>query len=136
MSDTLYIKMDRCVEVTHKNVTIGDVAKLECKNVSIVNKIKPIKLLSDLPSSKNRYVVSIMEIIKIIDSQCQNVEISNIGETDCIVEFNEPNSEKNGLPIQRWLLFASFCFLVQDLPLCHLTMMFQLTRCLSRSAIK
>ena len=37
MSDTVYIKMDRSVEVTHEKVTIGDIAKIESKNKNIVN---------------------------------------------------------------------------------------------------
>ena len=85
MSDTVYIKMDRSVEVTHEKVTIGDIAKIESKNKNIVNNIKSIKILADKPELGNRYVISIMRIIEIIDEKFQNVDISNIGETDCIV---------------------------------------------------
>ena len=60
MSDTVYIKMDRSVEVTHEKVTIGDIAKIESKNKNIVNNIKPIKILADKPELGNRYVISIM----------------------------------------------------------------------------
>ena len=67
MSDTVYIKMDRSVEVTHEKVTIGDIAKIESKNKNIVNNIKPIKILADKPELGNRYVISIMKIIEIID---------------------------------------------------------------------
>lgn len=55
MSDTVYIKMDRSVEVTHEKVTIGDIAKIESKNKNIVNNIKPIKILADKPELGNRY---------------------------------------------------------------------------------
>lgn len=61
MSDTVYIKMDRSVEVTHEKVTIGDIAKIESKNKNIVNNIKPIKILADKPELGNRYVISIMK---------------------------------------------------------------------------
>ena len=67
MSDTVYIKMDRSVEVTHEKVTIGDIAKIESKNKNIVNNIKSIKILADKPELGNRYVISIMRIIEIID---------------------------------------------------------------------
>ena len=62
MSDTLYIKMDQCVEVTKSYVTIGDLGKLECKNKTVVNRLKPIKLLNDNSNVKKRYIVSIMKI--------------------------------------------------------------------------
>lgn len=101
MSDTVYIKMDRSVEVTHEKVTIGDIAKIESKNKNIVNNIKPIKILADKPELGNRYVISIMKIIEIIDEKFQNVDISNIGETDCIVEFKKSNTPCKPLEILK-----------------------------------
>ena len=101
MSDTVYIKMDRSVEVTHEKVTIGDIAKIESKNKNIVNNIKPIKILADKPELGNRYVISIMKIIEIIDEKFQNVDISNIGETDCIVEFKKSNTSCKPLEILK-----------------------------------
>lgn len=100
-SDTVYIKMDRSVEVTHEKVTIGDIAKIESKNKNIVNNIKPIKILADKPELGNRYVISIMKIIEIIDEKFQNVDISNIGETDCIVEFKKSNTPCKPLEILK-----------------------------------
>lgn len=110
MSDTLYIKMDKSVEVTHEKVTIGDIAKLECKNKAIVNSLKPVKLLSDKPELENRYVVSIMKIIEIIDEKFQNVDISNIGETDCIVEFKKSNSPTKALEIIKTIIICVILF--------------------------
>ncbi len=79
MSDTLYINMNQCVEVTTDYVTIADVATLECKNKSVVNRLKPIKLLTDNSHGKNRYIVSIMKIFEIVDKEFQNVECSKCG---------------------------------------------------------
>ena len=93
--------MDRSVEVTHEKVTIGDIAKIESKNKNIVNNIKPIKILADKPELGNRYVISIMKIIEIIDEKFQNVDISNIGETDCIVEFKKSNTPCKPLEILK-----------------------------------
>ena len=61
----------------------------DLENSIIVNNIKSIKILADKPELGNRYVISIMRIIEIIDEKFQNVDISNIGETDCIVEFKK-----------------------------------------------
>lgn len=99
MSDTLYIKMDQSVELTHSDVTVNDVAKLECKNKNIINKLKPIKLLSDHSDGKKRYIVSIMKIIEIVDENFQNVDVQNIGETDCVVEFKKGSKTKSYIDI-------------------------------------
>lgn len=87
MSDTLYIKMDRSVEVTTCDVTIGDIVKLECRNKAIVNKVKPLKVIKAGTDKKSRYIVSVMKIIEMIENECNGVNISNIGETDCVVEI-------------------------------------------------
>lgn len=92
MSDTLYIKMSQSVEITKKDVTIADVAKLECKNTNVLNRIKSVKILSDDSKGQKRYIVSIMKIIEIVDDIFQNVEVQNLGETDCIVEFKKTKS--------------------------------------------
>lgn len=89
MSDTLYIKMDRSVEVTVPEVTIGDVAKLTCQNQNIINKVKPLKLIKGNTDKKQRYIISIMKIIEMVQNECPGIVISNIGETDCVVEMKQ-----------------------------------------------
>lgn len=89
MSDTLYIKMDRSVEVTVPEVTIGDVAKLTCQNQNIINKVKPLKLIKGNTNKKQRYIISIMKIIEMVQNECPGIVISNIGETDCVVEMKK-----------------------------------------------
>ena len=101
MSDTLYIKMDQCVEVTKSYVTIGDLGKLECKNKTVVNRLKPIKLLNDNSNGKKRYIVSIMKIFEIVDKEFENVDVQSIGETDCIIEFKKANSDNKAFEILK-----------------------------------
>ena len=63
MSKVLYLKAEQSVEVSKRDVTIKDVAKLECKNQNVINKLKPIKVLRDDSNGRKRYIVSIMKII-------------------------------------------------------------------------
>ena len=109
MRDTLYIKLDQSVELTKSEVTVADVAKLECKNKNVLNKLKPIKLLEDNSNGKKRYIVSIMKIIEIIDKDFQNVEVQNLGETECIVEFKKANKTK---PYWDVLKTVAICFIL------------------------
>ena len=99
MSDTLYIKMDQAVEITKKQVTVGDVAKLQYKNKNITNRLKSMKLLEDTTKGKKRYIVSIMKIIEMADQTFQNVDIQNIGETECVVEFKTPKKDDGPMAI-------------------------------------
>ena len=49
-----------------------------------------MKLLEDTTKGKKRYIVSIMKIIEMADQTFQNVDIQNIGETECVVELRHP----------------------------------------------
>lgn len=109
MSDTLYIKMDQSVELTKSEVTVGDVAKLECKNQNVINKLKPIKVLRDDSNGRKRYIVSIMKIIEIVDQTFQNVDVQNLGETDCVVEFKKANTPKDFWDV---LKTVAVCFIL------------------------
>ena len=109
MSDPLYISMRQCVELTTDHVTIADVATLECKNKSVVNRLKPIKLLTDNSHGKNRYIVSIMKIFEIVDKEFQNVDVQSVGETDCVIEFKKANSDVKWL---EFLKVATICIIL------------------------
>lgn len=87
MSDTLYIKLGQSKELTDSIVTVGDVAEMQCKNKEVINKIKNQKLLEDQSHGKERYVISIMQIIEIANRIFDDVEIEGIGETECVIEF-------------------------------------------------
>ncbi len=110
MSDTLYVKMSQAIEVTDGIVTIGDLAKLECKNKSIVNRLKPIKLLEDTSKGKKRYVISVMRIIEIVDTTFQNVDVQNLGETECVVEFKSPKQDNGIFEILKTIIICFVLF--------------------------
>lgn len=93
MNGTVYIKMDRSAEVTTETVTLSDIAKLECSEKSVVNKLKTIKLLNIQTTSKQRYIVSIMKVIELINNEYPNIQVSSVGETDCVVEYSNGKSQ-------------------------------------------
>lgn len=110
MSDTLYIKLDQSAEISGQDVTIGDVAKLECKNKTVVNRLKPIKLLSDNSNGKKRYIVSIMKIFEIVDETFQNVDVQSVGETDCVIEFKKADTGKTYLEVIKVIMICLILF--------------------------
>ena len=77
-SETLYLKIDQNTIVTDRHVTLGDIAKMECPDASIVRQMK---------------VFSILKIVELIHEEYPNVDISNEGEKDFIIEYI-PNPEK------------------------------------------
>ena len=90
--DTLYLKIGKNVVVTDRRVTLGDVAKMECTDQAALRQIRQKKLYSfraeDEQKKKNTLVVfSVLKVIELIHEDYPNLDISNEGESDFIVEY-------------------------------------------------
>lgn len=90
--DTVYIKGDRDVEVTKREVTLGDIVTFECSNKAVIPKLKVLKILKIPDEGKHRYVISILKIIACIHEQYPGLDIQNMGETDIIVTYEDQNT--------------------------------------------
>ncbi|MBR5509168.1 MAG: stage V sporulation protein AA [Lachnospiraceae bacterium] len=99
MNEILYLKIDRNTEIDHVDVRLGDVAKLECTNVAVKNRLKTLKLLKIQADKSNRYIFSIMKVVELIHEVYPDLEIQNLGETDFIIEYESPEYAKG-----RWNL--------------------------------
>ncbi|MBO5459236.1 MAG: stage V sporulation protein AA, partial [Lachnospira sp.] len=103
MSETLYIQINRNVEVDKRDITVGDVATLLCKNASVTARVKTIKLvtLPDVP--KRRVCFSVMKVIELINKIYPDVEVNNIGESDFIIDYIRQKKKNKWL---EWLMVA------------------------------
>ncbi|MBS6397810.1 MAG: stage V sporulation protein AA [Clostridiales bacterium] len=90
MNDILYLKIDRNTQVDHTDVRLGDVAKLECTNVSVKNRLKTLKLVKVQAEKSDRYICSVLKVIELIHEIYPNLEIQNLGEPDFIIEYESP----------------------------------------------
>lgn len=100
-NQTLYIKIPQNTIVTDRHVTLGDIAKMECSEESIVRQLKQKKIFSfpdrlNEKQQKNVFqVFSILKIIELIHEDYPNVDVTNEGEQDFIVEYiPNPNKPK------------------------------------------
>ena len=64
MNGMLYLKIDQNVEVDHADVTLGDVAKMECADETVKNRLKTMKLLKIRDEKSSRYVYSVLEVVR------------------------------------------------------------------------
>jgi len=77
-------------------VHIGDVAEVYCEK-SIKKHIDTIKL-TEIKEDKNKcYLLSVMDIVKAIDKAMPGHTITNLGETDTVVEYNNKTGKGNTL---------------------------------------
>ena len=94
MSRTLYLKVEQCIQVPNTRVTIGDVAKLECTDASVVNRLKTEKLFQISSDPKQKQVVSILFLLKKIHEIYPDLEVQNLGESDFILSVKPPKQSK------------------------------------------
>jgi len=98
-NETLYLKIEKNTIVTDRHVKLSDIAKMECANPAIVRQLKQKKVYTfqdaiDVKKQKNQMeVFSVLKIIELIHEEYPNVDISNEGESDFIVEYI-PNPKK------------------------------------------
>lgn len=100
-SETLYLKIDKNTIVTDRHVALKDIAKLECANPAIVRQLKQKKVYTfqdamDEKKQKNVLkVFSVLKIIELIHEDYPNVDVTNEGESDFIIEYiPNPNKPK------------------------------------------
>lgn len=102
-SQTLYIKIDLNTIVTDAQVTLSDIAKLECADESIVRQLKQKKIYTfsenkhTKKNKKQMQVFSILKIIQLIHEEYPNLDITNEGESDFIIEYHPKSVEPKAI---------------------------------------
>lgn len=90
MADTLYLKIDKNVQVKNKQVHLKDIAVLSCASKSIENKVKTLRLPTEIIKGPGRYVFDIIDVIETIEKEFPSLEINNLGEADFIITVEKP----------------------------------------------
>lgn len=116
-SETVYIKIEQCVAVQDRNVTLGDIASITSSNEAMVRQIKQKKIYQfrdedargkKMPDTQKK-MFSILKVIECIQADYPNAEIDNEGETDFIIEYSK-NPQKSKMIV--WLKTALISVLV------------------------
>ena len=96
-NEILYIKGEKNTEVKEPNVTLGDILTMECSNSSIMNRIKPLRILKIPKKEQHRYVVICSENHRMYPSgKLPGLQIQNEGESDLIITY-EGEKKRNAI---------------------------------------
>ena len=116
MSQTsVYIKASGNSIVFDKNITLGDVLKIECTNIGILRAIKQMEFYRF--HHEHSVVFSVLKVIERIHEDYPNVEVVNCGESDFIVEYQKskeksPVIEKTKLVLVAIIVFFGSAFTI------------------------
>lgn len=112
---SVYIKASGNCIVYDKNITLGDVLKIECTNIGIRRAIKQMDLYQF--NHEHSVVFSILKVIERIHQDYPNVDVVNCGESDFIVEYikstvKSPVAEKMKLIAIAVIVFFGSAFTI------------------------
>ena len=86
----IHIQIQKNVLVHNRNVTLGDIAKIECTDVGTLRKLRQKKVYTFMAENKKKnqlQVFSILKIIQLIHEDYPSADVQNEGETDFIIEY-------------------------------------------------
>lgn len=107
---TLYIRGNRAVEVTKSEVTLGDILSMECADRRVIPKVKALPVLKIRTPGRQRYVISILEIIACIHQNCPGIEVQNLGAADIIVTCENQKTPSKLWHIAKTMFVAAVTF--------------------------
>ena len=99
----IYIKCQRSVEVTDRDVFLADVAEVDCADKLIEAKMKAVKLYR-FPQEEKLHVISTVCMVQKMEEVCQDISVEIVGETDCLVRLGTSQKEN------RWMLIGKVVF--------------------------
>jgi len=103
--DTIYVKARKMTVVEERQrIIIKDLADIYC-DAKIKSEIENLEVLYVNQEKKKNILVSIFDLIKVINNKYPNISISNVGESDIILSYR-PNKEK----INKLLVFMKVSF--------------------------
>lgn len=108
---TLYIKGGKNVELTKRDVTLGDLLSIETTNTEILPKLKTLKVFKIPQKGEKRFVVSVLKIIEVIHQEYPGAEIQNLGETDIIITYEDQKTPSKFTHILKTVIIVLITFI-------------------------
>lgn len=94
MKKTIYISLKENVIINTGCVKIKDVADVYCSDTNIANRTEKLEILH-FNKEPNRTVVSITDIIRLIDDNIKDVDVTNLDNTSVIVQYRKKKETKS-----------------------------------------
>ena len=87
MSETVYINFSKNTLTDHRKITIGNTAQVWCRDSHIASRVKSIVLANAPDVKSRRYVFSVINVISLIEKECDNAEVNNVGVPEFVVSY-------------------------------------------------
>lgn len=101
VKDKIYLKADQSVEVKKRDVTLGDILRMECINPTVLARLKTMKVIKIPDKGQRRYVISILRIIELIHQIYPEADVESVGEPDIIITYEDGQTPNKALHILK-----------------------------------
>lgn len=108
--ETLYLKLERNVEIQTQEVRFKDLGKLYCRDQNLLNRIKAEKIVTLKEEDGGRKVVCVMKLIEMLQKEYPNLEVENIGEAEVVLELVKTNKYKGAMQAAKICFVCGICF--------------------------
>ena len=115
MAGTVYLKLEQKTQLMKQNVTVGDLGAVFCKDSNVQSYVRTIQLyeFSNIQGTANnpkRVIISVMQVVKLIQEKYPGYTVINLGEADAVVELIKVKRQKNIFVWMKVLLICLICF--------------------------
>ena len=115
MAGTVYIKLEQKTQLMKQDVTVGDLGTVFCKDLNVQSYVRTIQIykfqnVQATEKHPKRVIISVMQIIKLVQEKYPSYNVINLGETDVVVELVKVKKQKNTLVWLKVLMVCFICF--------------------------
>jgi stage V sporulation protein AA len=103
---TLYLKIEQNCIVYERDVTLMEIAKMECTDSDILDHVKQISLYRFQGNQKAGFVqvFSVLKVIELIHQKFPELSVVNLGESDFVIRYVQK-------PEPKWLQYIKVAVL-------------------------
>lgn len=84
----IYLKLEKCIKLTEKDVFLKDVAKVYCSDDVMLAKARSVKVYTFKEEGPHRKCISALVVIQMLSELSPAVSVQNVGEMDVLVEYS------------------------------------------------
>ena len=110
MNETVYLKAPQCTEVQQPEVLLKDCMKLHTTDPKLRDKLNSLPVWTFQKGQKGQVVISILKVIEKIQKYAPDLQISNLGEGDFILQYEPPDKLARAKEILFTLLICLIAF--------------------------
>lgn len=108
--ETLYLKLERNVELQSEDVWMKDLGKMFCRDENLLNRIKAIKVTKFQEKDGGRKVICVLWLIEMLQQEYPQLEVESIGEAEVVVEQVKTSRYKGLSEVLKIIFVSCICF--------------------------